>query len=254
MTIAWDKTVSLIDDDGYFIGVHKAELDLIAKDGSYIMPFNAVDVEPPILNENQAALWNAPNWKIVPDYRGKTAYETATGKAVKVEKIGELDKSLTFAEPPDFESVYIWDGANWTVDKIAQQEKERQNFQAAKSRKLREANRAAQNLVASASGMNTTPDFEVQTWTLQAEEARAWAQNPEAETPILNQIAAMRGVDANELKNAALRKATAYSLLAANIAGQRQLIEDKINLAQTWDDLNAIELVFKLPEIKTENS
>ena len=239
MTIAWDKTVSLIDDDGYFIGVHKAELDLIAKDGSYIMPFNAVDVEPPILNENQAALWNAPNWKIVPDYRGKTAYETATGKAVKVEKIGELDKSLTFAEPPDFESVYIWDGANWTVDK---------------SRKLREANRAAQNLVASASGMNTTPDFEVQTWTLQAEEARAWAQNPEAETPILNQIAAMRGVDANELKNAALRKATAYSLLAANIAGQRQLIEDKINLAQTWDDLNAIELVFKLPEIKTENS
>ena len=33
-----------------------------------------------------------------------------------------------------------------------------------------------------------------------------------------------------------------------------QLIEDKINLAQTWDDLNAIELVFKLPEIKTENS
>ena len=64
----------------------------------------------------------------------------------------------------------------------------------------------------------------------------------------------MRGVDANELKNAALRKATAYSLLAANIAGQRQLIEDKINLAQTWDDLNAIELVFKLPEIKTENS
>ena len=253
MTIAWEKTVSLLDDDGYFIGAYQAELDVIARDGSYIMPFNAVDIEPPILGEKQVALWNAPNWKIIPDYRGETAYETTTGKAVTVEKVGELDKSLTFVAPPDFESVYVWDGANWTIDQAAQQEKERQNFQVAKTRKLQEVNRAAQNLVASASGMNITPDFEVQTWTLQAEEARAWAQNPETDTPILNQIAAMRGIDADTLKVAALRKANLYAVLAANIAGQRQAIEDQINAATTWNELNAINAVFRLPEMENQS-
>ena len=252
MTIAWTKSVCLLDKDGYYIGQGEAELDVIARDGSYIMPSNAIDVEPPILGEKQAAFWNAPNWQIVPDYRGETAYETATGKVVTVEKVGKLDSSLTFIATPNSDDAYVWDGENWTLDQAAQEQKQAAQFQAAKTRKLQEVNRAAQNLVASASGMDVTPDFEVQTWTLQAEEARAWSQNPDADTPILNQIAAMRGIDADTLKAAALRKTNAYALLAGGIAGQRQAYEDQINAATTWNELNAINAVFRLPEM--ENS
>ncbi|KAA1194869.1 tail fiber assembly protein [Photorhabdus heterorhabditis] len=54
-------------------------------------------------------------WEIVPDYRGKVAYDTLTRAAIEITEIGELPNTLTFKKPPtDFDK---WDGKDWVVDK-----------------------------------------------------------------------------------------------------------------------------------------
>ena len=78
----------------------------------------------------------------------------------------------------------------------------------------------------------------------------AWEENKKADTPILNGIAAARGVDENVLKAAALKKAKQYSKLTAHIAGERQAIQDRIQSAKTIEDIEAIVIVYTLPEEK----
>ncbi|WP_254920946.1 tail fiber assembly protein, partial [Photorhabdus luminescens] len=54
-------------------------------------------------------------WEIVPDYRGKIAYDKQTREPIKITEIGELPDTLTFKQPPtDFDK---WDGEEWVVDK-----------------------------------------------------------------------------------------------------------------------------------------
>ncbi|WP_036769302.1 tail fiber assembly protein [Photorhabdus australis] len=54
------------------------------------------------------------HWEIVPDYRGKVAYDTLTRAPTEITEIGELPDTLTFKKPPtDFDK---WDGKEWVVD------------------------------------------------------------------------------------------------------------------------------------------
>ncbi|CAQ85697.1 tail fiber assembly protein [Photorhabdus asymbiotica] len=54
-------------------------------------------------------------WEILPDYRGKIAYDTLTREQTEITEIGELPDTLTFKKPPtDFDK---WDGEKWVVDK-----------------------------------------------------------------------------------------------------------------------------------------
>ncbi|KMW71164.1 tail assembly protein [Photorhabdus luminescens subsp. luminescens] len=54
-------------------------------------------------------------WEILPDYRGKIAYDTLTQAQIEVTEIGELPDTLTFKQPPtDFDT---WNGKEWVVDK-----------------------------------------------------------------------------------------------------------------------------------------
>ncbi|WP_391528479.1 tail fiber assembly protein [Photorhabdus akhurstii] len=54
-------------------------------------------------------------WEIVPDYRGKIAYDMQTREPIKITAIGELSDTLTFKKPPTgFDK---WDGKEWVVDK-----------------------------------------------------------------------------------------------------------------------------------------
>ncbi|WP_445497383.1 tail fiber assembly protein [Photorhabdus sp. SF281] len=54
-------------------------------------------------------------WEILPDYRGKIAYDTLTRAPTEITEIGELPDTLTFKKPPtDFDK---WDGKEWVVDK-----------------------------------------------------------------------------------------------------------------------------------------
>ncbi|KER05027.1 tail fiber assembly protein [Photorhabdus temperata] len=58
------------------------------------------------------------HWEIVPDHRGKIAYDTQTGAQQEVIELDELPETLTFKQPAtEFDK---WDGEKWVTDVEAQ--------------------------------------------------------------------------------------------------------------------------------------
>ena len=107
---------------------------------------------------------------------------------------------------------------------------------------------AAQAFINKHAGIDSVPEFEFASWSIQAVEAKAWQLDKNAPTPVLDGIATARGIPADTLKAAALRKTLAYEQLAAHVAGQRQALQSKIEAAKKQSDLDKIEIAFSLPE------
>ena len=151
-------------------------------------------------------------------------------------------------EAPD--SYHVWDGKTWmlTPEAAARQFAER------KTALLSQAATAAQAFVNAASEVDGVPDFELQTWPLQSAEALAWQADNNAATPMLDTIAAARGIERIPLIKKALKKATAFRLLTAHVAGQRQAYEAAIQAAADLDDLNAIDIRYSLPTTADKSS
>lgn len=138
-----------------------------------------------------------------------------------------------------------WNGKKWVLN--AKQQAAQIND--AKARKCLEAAQKAQEIINQVAGLNHLPDFEVQTWVTQADEANAWAKDERTATPILSAIAQARGIPVDILRQKALEKAQAYALLTATIAGQRQRFEDAIKAATDLDALEAITISYQLPQV-----
>lgn len=244
----FNKPVCQLDGNGIFIFETTADLDVYAKDGSYLIPAGCVEAEIPEQRKNQVAQWQpeSQTWHYLPDYRGKTAYDTATGNSITIDFVGDLPENLTLQAPPS--AYHIWHNGTWQLDESAQQQAIQAEFQAAKNAKIAELNQAAQNFIARSAGTDKVPEFEVQSWALQAIEAKAWAIDKNAATPVLDKIAAARGVPADALKQAALRKTLQYEALTAFVAGQRQALQTQIEQADSLQALDAIVIDFRLPE------
>lgn len=204
-------TRCVIDHDGLF--VEEQYFD----DGR-----QSIEAEVPKLQENQAARWTGESWEILPDYRGEVVF-TKDGEEIWKD-IGSLPEGVSLTPL------------------------ETANLADLKAAMLTNLNAAAQHFVDAHSGASQVPDFELATWPLQSTEAQAWAADKSAATPILDGIAAARGLDKEKLKSAALKKALAYSALSAIVAGQRQAIQDQIEAAKTKSALDKIKIEFKLPE------
>ncbi|HFC8543182.1 TPA: tail fiber assembly protein [Neisseria weaveri] len=236
--IQWKKPVCQLDSDGLYLGQNEADLDINARDGSYIIPGGCIDTAPPETRDGHAARWTGAAWEYTPDHRGKTAYQTADGQAVIIDTVGGLSDGLTFDAPPS--QWHTWGGKKWVVSKEAKA----QQLAQAKAAKLAEINQAAQAFINQSAGLDKVPDFEIRTWTIQALEAAAWHKNPDAPTPTLDTIAAARGVPAETLKQKAYEKAAAFEQLTARMAGLRQAAEDKIKAVQTVEDVEAVACDF----------
>ncbi len=204
-------TRCVIDSDGLFIEEQYFD------DGR-----QSIEAEPPEYSNGQAARWTGEAWEIIPDYRGQIVY--SDGREIFWDKAGELPEGVSLAGT---ESV---------------------DLSVLKSAKISRLNSVAQAFINTAAEIDKVPDFEVQTWALQAAEVRAWATDKTASTPILDQIAASRGIDADKLKEAALRKTLAYEKLTAHVAGQRQALQSKIEAAKTQAALEKIVIEFIAPE------
>lgn len=204
-------TRCIIDSDGLFVE------EQMYDDGR-----QSIEAESPEYSDGQAARWTGETWEIIPDYRGRIVY--SDGKEVLWERVGELPKGVSLS------------GAQ-SVD-----------LAALKTAKISQLNAAAQAFINTSAEIDKVPDFEVQTWSIQAAEVRAWAADKTAPTPVLGQIAASRGIDADKLKAAALRKTLAYEKLTAHVAGQRQALQAKIEAAKTVEALEKIKIELTLPE------
>ena len=204
-------TRCVIDSDGLF--VEEQYFD----DGR-----QSIEAELPTLKEFQAARWTGEKWEIIPDYRGVFVF-TKDGEQIW-QQIGSLP-----------------DGVSLTPDESV-------NINDLKSVKLFALNAAAQVFINKHAGIDSVPEFEFASWAIQASEAKAWQLDKNAPTPVLDGIAAARGISADTLKAAALRKTLAYEQLAAHVAGQRQALQSKIEAAKTQAALDKIAVVFTLPE------
>ncbi|OCQ52670.1 Caudovirales tail fiber assembly protein [Photorhabdus australis subsp. thailandensis] len=81
------------------------------------LPANSCIDAPPDIKEGYVACRSPDltSWLIVPDYRGKTAYNKQTRLLQEITEIGELPEILTFKKPgTDYDK---WDGKEWVIDK-----------------------------------------------------------------------------------------------------------------------------------------
>lgn len=242
--IQWSKSVCQLDGDNLYVGQATADLNIYARDGSYIIPGGCIDTNPPELTEGHAARWNGEGWDFLADHRGKIAYRKTDGTAVTISQVGSLSDDLTMIAPP---SEYCsWDGEKWIENQAKKAEAEETKLATAKVIALSRLNQRAQAIVNEQSGMDDLPAFEVQSWPVQATEARAWGENNSAPTPVLDQIAQARGINPDKLKAAALKKTLAYESLCGTVAGKRQAIEKQIEAAKTLDELNTIDTEISL--------
>lgn len=250
--IAWTRPVSRTDSQGFFLAEEQAELDVYAKDGSYLVPGGCIDAEPPESREGFAARWNGSGWDYLPDLRGRTAWRTADRQAVRIETVGSLEDlaaaqglaadGLTLIPPPS--DAHDWHEGAWQENPERAAALAQSRLHAARVRRLAELNRAAQDVVRTLAGLDETPDFEVQTWPVQAAEAKARHADPSAPTPTLDAIAAARGVPAELLRQKAYEKTVRYEAAAARIVGLRQRYQDRIEAAENPEEIEALVFDF----------
>lgn len=244
------KPVCQLDAEGFYVCQTVADADPMQPE-NWLIPAGCIDTEPPEVKPNLAAKWQpeSKTWAYLPDHRGKTAYRTDNGQPETVETVGELPAHLTTIAPPS--ELHEWNAEKqtWQLNRAKQKATEQAQFQAAQAAKLTELANAAQAFVDKHAKTDIVPAFEQETWAMQGAEARAWADDDNAPTPILDSIAHHRNIDRITLIRAALRKTQQYEALAAGVAGQRQALQMQIERAKTLDDLAAIEIAFRLPEM-----
>ena len=114
------KTVYQLDRHHCYLCTTAADRDPL-DENNWLIPAGCVEVAPPQTGKNQAAQWQAESqtWRIIPDYRGQTAYRTDTWQhdgiaADTVTEPGELPAGLTIEPPPS--SLHTWDGKAWVLD------------------------------------------------------------------------------------------------------------------------------------------
>nr|DAS37512.1 MAG TPA: tail fiber assembly protein [Caudoviricetes sp.] len=114
------KTVYQLDRHHCYLCTTVADRDPMVEN-NWLIPAGCVETAPPQTGKNQAAQWQqeSQTWRIIPDYRGQTAYRTDTWQhdgiaADTVTEPGELPAGLTIEPPPS--SLHTWDGKAWVLD------------------------------------------------------------------------------------------------------------------------------------------
>lgn len=85
------------------------------------------------------------------------------------------------------------------------------------------------------------PQTEIESFYRQEKEALAWQADHSTPTPMLSQIARVRGVPLDMLINKVIEKSSQFAVAIGIIIGQRQAFEDRLLALKTPDDLTALE-------------
>jgi predicted house-cleaning NTP pyrophosphatase (Maf/HAM1 superfamily) len=87
------------------------------------------------------------------------------------------------------------------------------------------------------------PAVERESWKKQETEARAYIADSAAPTPLIDALAASRGVDKADLVSRIIVKADLFATISGQLIGKRQALEDAVNALSdkaTADDVAAI--------------
>lgn len=128
-----------------------------------------------------------------------------------------------------------WDGNDWVISK----EKQDTLFAKAKEDLLnRLANKADEIKTSLLVGY---PQTEIESFYRQEKEALAWQADNKVDTPMLKQIARVRGVPFEVLVEKVIEKASQFAVAIGLIIGQRQAFEDRLLALKTQKELDALE-------------
>ena len=114
-----------------------------------------------------------------------------------------------------------------------------------KAAKLSEINAAADRAISKLTA--TYPNREISTFDKQESEARAYAADPTASTPLLSALAQARGISLPELVERVLAKADAFAVASGSIIGQRQALEDRLDACTTLEEVQGIVVDIVMP-------
>lgn len=85
------------------------------------------------------------------------------------------------------------------------------------------------------------PQTEIESFYRQEKEALAWTADKNADTPMLKQVARVRGVPFEVLVEKVIEKASQFAVAIGVIIGQRQAFEDRLLALKTMEELTALE-------------
>lgn len=108
-----------------------------------------------------------------------------------------------------------------------------------KADKLAEANRQCDQRINALTA--TYPQTEVLTFSKQETEARAFLANANAATPLIDALASTRQINKTELANRIIAKSDVFATYTGLIVGRRQAIEDALAIADSQDEIDAID-------------
>lgn len=172
------------------------------------------------------------NWQYQADHRG-TYYSKETGEKVEHTALGELPENLTALAP--LNEPCKWNGTGWVKDEAKIVELFMQRKEALLATLANKADTLKSSLLVG------YPQTEIESFYRQEKEALAKQANPKAETPMLEQIARVRGIPLDLLIEKVIEKSNQFAVAIGIIIGKRQQFEDSLLALKTPEELTALE-------------
>ena len=172
------------------------------------------------------------SWQYQADHRG-TYYSKETGEKVEHTALGGLPENLTAIKP--LAEPCKWNGTAWVKDETKIAELFMQRKEALLATLANKADTLKSSLLVG------YPQTEIESFYRQEKEALAWKADNKADTPMLKQIARVRGVPFDVLVEKVIEKASQFAVAIGLIIGQRQAFEDRLLATKTLEELTALE-------------
>ena len=128
-----------------------------------------------------------------------------------------------------------WDGNDWVISKEKQDALFAKRKEDLLNRLASKADEIKINLLVG------YPQTEIESFYRQEKEALAWQADNKVDTPMLKQIARVRGVPFEVLVEKVIEKASQFAVAIGVIIGQRQAFEDRLLALKTMEELTALE-------------
>lgn len=154
----------------------------------------------------------------------------AQGKQIVADKSGS---PILLAPQPS--PAHEWNGSEWVISPEKQTAYLAQRKETILSQLANRADQLKNGLLVG------YPQTEIESFYRQEKEALAKQANPKAETPMLEQIARVRGVPLDVLIEKVIEKSAQFAVAIGIIIGQRQAFEDRLMAIETLETLEQLE-------------
>lgn len=128
-----------------------------------------------------------------------------------------------------------WSSGDWIISKEKQDALFVKEKEALLNRLADKADEIKTNLLVG------YPQTEIESFYRQEKEALAWQADNKVDTPMLKQIARVRGVHFEVLVEKVIEKASQFAVAIGVIIGQRQAFEDRLLALKTQKELDALK-------------